>query len=294
MEIRVLRYFIAVVNEESISASAKQLHLSQPTLSRQLKDLETELGTDLFIRGNRKILLTEGGKYLFKKAKEIVDLADKTEANLKDPKEIISGEIYIGGGETEAMHLIAKTLEVVIKDYPSIRFHLYSGNADDIKSKLDSGLLDFGVVIEPTDKQKYEYVQLPAKDTWGVLMRNDSPLADKQVISPVDLIDKPLFISRQATVSNELTGWFGQSIDNLNIIATYNLLYNAALMVEEGIGYALCIDKIINTSGNSKLCFKPLQPKLEANLNIIWKKNQVFSNAANVFLNQLRKNINKS
>ncbi|TKI79878.1 LysR family transcriptional regulator, partial [Bacillus wiedmannii] len=153
MEIRVLRYFIAVANEESISAAAKQLHLSQPTLSRQLKDLEMELGTNLFIRGNRKISLTEEGKYLFKKAKEIVDLADKTEANLKDSKEMISGEVYIGAGETEAMHLIAKTLKVLIKDYPNIRFHLYSGNADDIKSKLDSGLLDFGVVIEPTDKQ---------------------------------------------------------------------------------------------------------------------------------------------
>ncbi|MBE7096735.1 LysR family transcriptional regulator [Bacillus cereus] len=292
MEIRVLRYFIAVANEESISAAAKQLHLSQPTLSRQLKDLEMELGTDLFIRGNRKISLTEEGKYLFKKAKEIVDLADKTEANLKDSKEMISGEVYIGAGETEAMHLIAKTLKVLIKDYPNIRFHLYSGNADDIKSKLDSGLLDFGVVIEPTDKQKYEYAQLPAKDAWGVLMCKNSPLSDKQVISPVDLIDKPLFISRQSTVSNELTGWFGQSIDNLNIVATYNLLYNAALMVEEGIGYALCIDKIINTSGNSKLCFKPLQPKLEANLNIIWKKNQVFSNAAHAFINQLRNSMN--
>ncbi|MBJ8112832.1 LysR family transcriptional regulator [Bacillus cereus group sp. N6] len=292
MEIRVLRYFIAVANEESISAAAKQLHLSQPTLSRQLKDLEMELGTNLFIRGNRKISLTEEGKYLFKKAKEIVDLADKTEANLKDSKEMISGEVYIGAGETEAMHLIAKTLKVLIKDYPNIRFHLYSGNADDIKSKLDSGLLDFGVVIEPTDKQKYEYAQWPAKDTWGVLMCKDSPLSDKQVISPVDLIDKPLFISRQSTVSNELTGWFGQSIDNLNIVATYNLLYNAALMVEEGIGYALCIDKIINTSGNSKLCFKPLQPKLEANLNIIWKKNQVFSNAAHAFINQLRNSMN--
>lgn len=294
VEIRVLRYFISVANEESISAAAKQLHLSQPTLSRQLKDLETELDTALFIRGNRKISLTEQGKYLLKRAKEIVALADKTEANLKDSKEIKSGEVYIGGGETEAMHLIAKTLKELLTDYPGIRFHLYSGNADDIKNKLDSGLLDFGVVIEPTDKQKYEYVQLPAKDTWGVLMCKDSPLADKQFISPVDLIDKPLFISRQTTVSNELAGWFGQNIENLNVVATYNLLYNAALMVEEGIGYALCLDKLINTSGNSKLCFRPLQPNLEANLNIIWKKNQVFSNAANAFLNQLRKNINKS
>ncbi|WP_226603397.1 LysR family transcriptional regulator [Bacillus cereus] len=294
MEIRVLRYFISVANEESISAAAKQLHLSQPTLSRQLKDLETELDTALFIRGNRKISLTEQGKYLLKQAKEIVALADKTEANLKDSKEIISGEVYIGGGETEAMHLIAKTLKELRTDYPGIRFHLYSGNADDIKSKLDSGLLDFGIVIEPTDKQKYEYVQLPVKDTWGVLMCKDSPLADKQFISPVDLIDTPLFISRQTTVSNELAGWFGQNIENLNVVATYNLLYNAALMVEEGIGYALCLDKLINTSGNSKLCFRPLHPNLEANLNIIWKKNQVFSNAANAFLNQLRNSMNES
>ncbi|KMP95744.1 LysR family transcriptional regulator [Bacillus cereus] len=294
MEIRVLRYFISVANEESISAAAKQLHLSQPTLSRQLKDLETELDTALFIRGNRKISLTEQGKYLLKQAKEIVALADKTEANLKDSKEIISGEVYIGGGETEAMHLIAKTLKELRTDYPGIRFHLYSGNADDIKSKLDSGLLDFGIVIEPTDKQKYEYVQLPAKDTWGVLMCKDSPLADKQFISPVDLIDTPLFISRQTTVSNELAGWFGQNIENLNVVATYNLLYNAALMVEEGIGYALCLDKLINTSGNSKLCFRPLHPNLESNLNIIWKKNQVFSNAANAFLNQLRNSMNES
>nr|WP_263480370.1 LysR family transcriptional regulator [Bacillus thuringiensis] len=294
VEIRVLRYFISVANEESISAAAKQLHLSQPTLSRQLKDLETELDTALFIRGNRKISLTEQGKYLLKQAKEIVALADKTEANLKDSKEIISGEVYIGGGETEAMHLIAKTLKELRTDYPGIRFHLYSGNADDIKSKLDSGLLDFGIVIEPTDKQKYEYVQLPAKDTWGVLMCKDSPLADKQFISPVDLIDTPLFISRQTTVSNELAGWFGQNIENLNVVATYNLLYNAALMVEEGIGYALCLDKLINTSGNSKLCFRPLHPNLEANLNIIWKKNQVFSNAANAFLNQLRNSMNES
>ncbi|EOO28058.1 hypothetical protein ICM_02298 [Bacillus cereus BAG1X2-3] len=294
MEIRVLRYFISVANEESISAAAKQLHLSQPTLSRQLKDLETELDTALFIRGNRKISLTEQGKYLLKQAKEIVALADKTEANLKDSKEIISGEVYIGGGETEAMHLIAKTLKELRTDYPGIRFHLYSGNADDIKSKLDSGLLDFGIVIEPTDKQKYEYVQLPAKDTWGVLMCKDSPLADKQFISPVDLIDTPLFISRQTTVSNELAGWFGQNIENLNVVATYNLLYNAALMVEEGIGYALCLDKLINTSGNSKICFRPLHPNLEANLNIIWKKNQVFSNAANAFLNQLRNSMNES
>lgn len=291
MEIRVLRYFIAAAYHENISAAAKSLHLSQPTLSRQLNDLEEELGTALFIRGNRKITLTDEGVFLLKKAKEIVELVDKTEENFKQPTEMISGEIYIGGGETEAMHFIAKTLKELLDDYPNIRFHLYSGNADDISSKLDSGLLDFGIVIEPTDKQKYDYIKLPATDVWGVLMRKDSPLAEKQFIQPSDLIDKSLLISRQTAVSNELTGWLGHNIDDLHIVATYNLLYNAARMVEENIGYALCLDRLINTSGESSLCFKPLYPKLEANLNIIWKKHQVFSNAANKFLDQLRKNI---
>ncbi|MUK87816.1 LysR family transcriptional regulator [Ornithinibacillus sp. L9] len=291
MEIRVLRYFIAVAYEENISSAAKQLHLTQPTLSRQLRDLETELGTTLFVRGNRKVTLTDEGIFLLKKAKEIVELADKTEASLKESKEIISGDIYIGGGETDAMRFIARTSKELIENYPGIRFHLYSGNADDIKSKLDSGLIDFGVVIEPTDKQKYDYIQLPATDVWGVLMRRDSPLANKQFIQPLDLMDKPLLISRQTTVSNELSGWLGQNIENFNIVGTYNLIYNAALMVEENIGYALCLDKLINTSGNSNLCFKPFHPRSEANLNIIWKKHQVFSKAANKFLDQLRNNI---
>lgn len=291
MEIRLLRYFIAVANQRSISAAAQYLHLSQPSLSRQLSEFEKELGTPLFIRGNRKITLTDEGVFLLKKAKEIVQLVDKTEANFNQSTEIISGEIYIGGGETEVMHLIAKTLRSLLEDYPSIQFHLYSGNADDITDKLDSGLLDFGIVIEPTDKQKYDYVKLPATDVWGLLMRKDSPLADKPFIQPIDLVDKPLLISRQTAVSNELTGWLGQNIEDFNIVATYNLIYNAALMVEENIGYALCLDNLINTSGNSKLCFKPLNPRLEANLNIIWEKHQVFSNAANKFLDQLRNNI---
>lgn len=204
---------------------------------------------------------------------------------------MISGEIYIGGGETEAMHFIARTSKELLEHYPGIRFHLHSGNAEDIASRLDSGILDFGVVIEPTDKQKYDYIKLPATDVWGVLMRKDSPLAEKQFIQPTDLADKPLLISRQTAVSNEFTGWFGRNIEGFNIVATYNLLYNASLMVEENIGYALCLDKLINTSGDSNLCFKPLKPKIEANLNIIWNKHQVFSNAANKFLDRIRKNI---
>ncbi|ALS75765.1 LysR family transcriptional regulator [Planococcus rifietoensis] len=288
MELRVLRYFIAVAKEQNISAAAKQLHLSQPTLSRQLKELEAELGTTLFERGNRKITLTEEGLFLFNKAKEIVELTEKTEANLKGTKQEIGGEVYIGGGETEAMRFIATACKELLENHSGIRFHLYSGNADDITDKLENGLLDFGIVIEPMDKQRYDYIKLPATDRWGVLMRKDSPLAQRPFIQPEDLIDKPLLISRQTAVSNEMSGWFGKNIEDLRVVGTYNLIYNAALMVEENIGYALCLDKLVNTGEDSKLCFIPLRPRLEANLNIIWKKHQVFSSAANLFLQQLR------
>ncbi|AJG91811.1 LysR family transcriptional regulator [Bacillus anthracis] len=291
MDIRVLRYFIAVATQENISAAANALHLSQPTLSRQLNNLEEELGTTLFVRGNRKITLTDEGMFLLDRAKEIVDLVEKTEANFNQKSEIISGEIHIGAGETEAMQFIAQTIKKVVAHHPNIKFHLYSGNADDITTKLDSGLLDFGIVIEPANKQKYDYLKLPATDVWGVLMRKDSPLAEKAYIHPTDLLNKPLIISRQTAVSNELSGWLGEEIENLNVISTYNLLYNASLLVKENIGYALCIDKLINTSEESTLCFRPLSPKLEAGLNILWKKHQTFSNATKVFLTCLREGM---
>ncbi|MEB9408126.1 LysR family transcriptional regulator [Bacillus sp. 007/AIA-02/001] len=288
MDIRVLRYFIAVATQENISAAANALHLSQPTLSRQLNNLEEELGTTLFVRGNRKITLTDEGMFLLDRAIEIVDLVEKTEANFNQKSEIISGEIHIGAGETEAMQFIAQTIKKVVAHHPNIKFHLYSGNADDITTKLDSGLLDFGIVIEPANKQKYDYLKLPATDVWGVLMRKDSPLAEKAYIHPTDLLNKPLIISRQTAVSNELSGWLGEEIENLNVIGTYNLLYNASLLVKENIGYALCIDKLMNTSEESTLCFRPLSPKLEAGLNILWKKHQTFSSATKIFLTYLR------
>lgn len=291
MDIRVLRYFIAVASQESISGAAEYLHLSQPTLSRQLHDLEDSLGTTLFVRGNRKISLTDEGMYLLEKAKEIVNLVEKTEANFNQPEEIVSGEIYIGGGETEAMGFIAKTIKDLLTDCPNIKFHTFSGNYDEITSKLDNGLLDFGIVIEPADKRKYNYIKLPDKDVWGILMRKDSPLAHKSSIQPKDLIDQPLLISQQTAVTNEIAGWFGQDAESLNIAGTYNLIYNASLMVKENIGYAMCIDKLVNTSEESELCFRPLSPTIEAELNIIWKKHQIFSKASEKFLKQIQKNI---
>lgn len=288
MDLRVLRYFMAVTREESISGAAESLHMTQPTLSRQIMDLEEEIGKKLLIRGNRRITLTEEGMLLRKRAAEILDLVEKTEAELTAPDEVVSGDIYIGGGETNAMRLIARIARDLQKSCPDICYHLYSGNADDVTERLDKGLLDFGVLIEPADMKKYDYIRLPATDTWGLLMPKDCPLASHDFIRPEDIWELPVITSRQSTVGNEFTGWLKRDFGKLNIVATYNLIYNASLMVEEELGYALCLDGLVNTSEDSRLCFRPLSPKMEAHLNIVWKKYQVFSSAAERFLNRVQ------
>lgn len=288
MELRTLKYFLTVAKEENISKAANVLHLTQPTLSRQLMDLENELGIKLFIRGNRKVQLTDEGKLLCKRAEEIMTLVDKTEQELNHSDTIINGDIYIGGGETDAIRLIAKTAQHLQRKYPNIKYHIFSGNADDVTERLDKGLLDFGILIEPTDLTKYEHLQIPTTDTWGLLMRKDSNLASKQTIKPKDLKHIPLIISRQSLVDEAISNWLTESSKNLNIIATYNLIFNASLMVEEGMGYALCLDKLVNTTGDCELCFKPLSPPLESKLSIVWKKNQVLSKASQKFLQALK------
>ncbi len=290
MEIRVLRYFLTVVREESISAAADYLHITQPTLSRQIKELEDELGVKLLNRGkkNRKITLTDEGMLLRKRAEEIVTLADKTRAEFDAAEEIISGDIYIGGGETEAMRLIARAAKKLQDSYPHIKYHLFSGNADDVAERLDKGLLDFGVFIEPANMEKYDYLRLPVTDTWGLLMRKDSPLASLNNIEVKNLKEIPLIVSRQSMTSNEFSGWGRFDFNQLNIVATYNLVYNASLLVAEGLGYALCLDRLVDTTDSSELCFRPLKPHLEARLNLVWKKYQIFSKAGEKFLEKLQ------
>lgn len=288
MEIRVLRYFLAIAQEQSISGAAEVLHLSQPTLSRQIKDMEDELGKQLLIRGNRKITLTEEGMILRKRAEEIIELIQKTENEITLTDETISGNIYIGAGETDAIRSIAKIAKSLNIDYPQIHYHITSGDAVDIEDKLDKGLFDFGILLDHFDISKYNYLSLPMKNVWGVLMRMDSSLADKEYITPEDLYEKPLILSRQSIKRSELTSWFKKDISKLNILATYNLIYNASLMVDERMGYAITLDKLINTSGKSNLCFKPLNPKLEIGLSIVWKKYQIFSKASEKFLEKLK------
>lgn len=292
MEIRVLKYFLAVAREQNISAAAQSLFLSQPTLSRQLKELEEELGKQLFIRGSRKITLTEEGLLLRKRAEEIVELLDKTEQELSRSDEQVSGEIYIGAGETDGLRLIAKAAKELQEQYPQITYRIISGDAVDITERLDKGLIDFALLLEPVDISKYSFLKFPVKDVWGVLMRRDCPLAQKKSISPWDLRDMPLIVSRQALDGSELTQWLKSDNEQLNIVSTYNLVYNASLMVDEGLGVALCLDKIINVSGDSSLCFRPLKPKLEVGMSLVWKKYQVFSKAVEKFILKMQEGIN--
>lgn len=291
MELRVLRYFLAVAREQSISGAAEVLHISQPTLSRQLMDMEDELGKKLFIRGNRRITLTNEGVLLRQRAEEIIGLVEKTESEITAGDEMISGDIYIGGGETEAIKIIAEIATEFKKEYPGICYQIYSGNAEDVTEKLDRGLLDFGVLIEPADIHKYEHLRLPMVDTWGVLMRKDSELAGKKEIEPQDLLNLPLICSRQMFRTQEMQKWIGRKPEKLNIVATYNLLFNASLLVEAGMGYALCLDKIIKTPDDGMLCFRPLKPSMNVHLDIVWKKNQVFSKAAELFLERLKEKL---
>ena len=290
MELRVLHYFLAIAQEPSLVRAAESLHLSQPTLSTQIKNMEKELGKQLLIRGtkgSRKITLTEEGMILRKRAEEILDLVKKTECEITSADDIIMGDIYIGTGETDGVRLIAKTAGKLQKICPGIHFHISSGNATFVMEKLDKGLLDFGVVFGTVDLTKYNALKLPDKDVWGVLMRRDSPLASKKEITPGDLRDKPLILSQQEHRGGNFTQWFQCQMTDLNIAATYNLIYNASLLVDEGLGYAVGLDKIINTSCSS-LCFRPLAPKLEEEMSIIWKKHQIFSRPAEKFLSLLK------
>ncbi len=288
MEIRVLKYFLSVAREENITSAAKQLHISQPTLSKQLIDLEKELGVKLFERGKRKTTLTEDGMYLRQRAQEIVDLAEKTETALQSNKTTIKGDVYIGCGETQGMREIIKIMKKINANYPDIHFHLYSGNDEDVSERLDKGLVDFGLFVGNTNLDRYNYFKLPSYDTWGLLVRSDDSLANKKTISPHDLENLPIICPRQALNRNELSNWLGNEFNKLNIISTYNLLYNVSLMVEEKIGYAVSLSNLHEVT-NENLIFRPFDPQINAELYFAWKKYHIFSKAAKLFLNYCNK-----
>ncbi len=292
LDIRVLEYFLAVAREQSITKAAEALHMTQPPLSRALKDLEEELGTQLLIRG-RRVELTEDGLLLKQRAREIVELMEKTKDAFHDGGEDVAGDVYIGCGETEGMRTVARTIHSIRQAHPQIRFHLSSGNSEDLTERLDRGLFDFCALFEPCDYAKYDHIRLPGRDQWGVLMRRDCLLAARKVIHPEDLRNLPLIASSQSIAHNELSGWLGQDTKELNIVATYNLIYNAALLVAEGVGYMICLDRIVREPGEGLFCFRPLEPRIETGLDIVWKKYHVFSRAAEVFLTKLKQQISE-
>ena len=284
MELRTLHYFLTVAREQSISAAAESLHISQPALSTQLKGMEEELGKQLLIRGtkgSRKIVLTEEGMILRRRAEEILSLVRKAEEEIIRSDENIVGDVVIGAGETDSVRLLAQTARALQKQYPDIHYHISSGNAEYVLEYLDKGLIDFGLLFREPDPKKYEWLTLPAGDVWGVLMRKDAP---------EDLWELPLIISHQKGDDRQLSQWMGREISELNVVATYNLVFNASLLVDEGLGYALCFDKLIHTEGTG-LCFRPFSPTMEAPGYIVWKKYQIFSKAAGQFLQTVRERI---
>lgn len=289
MELRTLRYFLAIAREESISKAAEALHTAQPSLSRQMKELEEELGKTLFYRGRRKITLTEEGMFLRKRAEEIIDLADRTAGELTQEKKL-AGDVYIGAGETETMRLIARAAGTLRRSFPDIHLHIVSGDRVDIVEQLDKGLIDFAVLVGEANPQ-YERLLLPRRDAWGVLMRKDHPLAQKSAVKPADLYGEPLLLSRQIKDGSPFQTWLGRSLAQLNVVSTHNLIYNASLMVAEGLGVAVTLEGLINTTGESCLCYRPLSPRLEAELYLSWKRYQTFSPAAAKFLELMREEL---
>ena len=290
MEFRVLEYFLAIAREGSFSKAAKQLHITQPTLSRQISDLEKEIGKVLFIRGKKQVSLTEDGVFLFNRAKEIVSLKNKTLIEFSKNDDNVYGDVYIGGGESLGMSLIAKTIKLTQDKYPNIRFHLFSGNAESVVEKLERGLIDFGILINSCVTDKYEHIKLGVCDQLGVLMRKDDVLANKNTISIGDITNKPLIVSAQESLENIAKNNYEFNELTKKAICTYNLLYNASLLVREKVGYCICIDNIINTKG-SDLIFKPLEPRIDVKLILVYKKYNIFSKAASIFLDLLKQEI---
>ncbi|WP_412989869.1 LysR family transcriptional regulator [Pediococcus siamensis] len=294
MDVRVLRYFLAIAQEHNISRAAQTLHISQPALSRQISDLETELGVKLFERGPREIKLTTDGHYLRERANEIVGLVDKTAFNLQSNHFIISGRLDIGAGESVGMQRIMDVIGNILKDYPDVRIQLHSGDSEDVEAQLDAGVLDFGVIMGEQALAQYGALKLPEVDHWGVVLPADAVLAQKSTITAEELLGHPLIVSEQALQHSRFLDWWHNLEDQMTIIGTYNLIFNGALLVRNGSCYALTFEHLLNTHENPGITFRRFSPALTDPITVIWKKNQTLSNVAQLFLQRLRANVSGS
>ncbi len=288
MEIRVLRYFLTVVREESITKAAEVLHITQPTLSRQLAQMEEEIGVKLFDRGSRKIRLTNEGILLRRRAEEILQLVDQTEKELVEQEEQVEGRISIGCGEMASVQLLPELFDSFRRRYPRVSFDLFTATADLVKEQLDKGLLDIGLLLEPVDMEKYDFIRLNMKEKWVVLMRPDDPLAQREVVTAKDLSSLPLILPRRMRVQNELASWFGDYYNKLNVAFTSNLNTNGAIMVSKGLAYSLVIEGAMSFWDPSKVTYRPLYPELTATSVLAWKRGQPFSLAAAKFIERIR------
>ena len=291
MELRHLRYFLAVAREGNVTRAAASLHVTQPTLSRQLADLEQELGRELLLRESRGVTLTDDGMWLRKRAEEIVALADRTEREMMADDSQVEGDVWVGGGETRTMELVARAMHAISQDHPGVRLRLHSGNADDVIERVDKGLLDFGVILGRTPESRFDHIQLPSRECWGVLVRNDDPLATKSLVTMEDLSTRRLIVSNQPADANQSMSEIEQMLGPLqaNVVATYTLLYNASLLVEEGFGIALCLDGIVATGAGTPFAFVPTQLQPAIQTHLIWKRFQPQSRAASLFLRELKR-----
>ncbi|WP_346708170.1 LysR family transcriptional regulator [Massilistercora timonensis] len=288
MELRVLKYFLTVADEGNITRAADILHVTQPTLSRQLIELEDELGTALLIRGKRSVTLTDEG-FLFKQQAEmIVELSDKLEHTFKDKEDVVCGTIRIGASEAVGCRVLALYMKEFREKYPDVQFDLYNGMADNIKEMLERGLLDLGLVLEPVDTAKFEYVRLPQKETWGLLLRKDHELAEKETLTVEEIRQYPLIMPGRENAKNEVLHWLQCEESHLNIPAYYNLLSNAALLVEAGMGCAVCLDGALSIHADPDLCFRQILPEHTTRSVILWKKNHLFSQAASLFVQTIQ------
>lgn len=291
MDIRVLKYFLTVVREENITKASDILHITQPTLSRQLSKLEEDLGVQLFIRRKKGISLTDEGILFRRRASEIVELADKAERELSECEQFIDGEISIGCGEMESVKLITKLFMSYKERYPNVRLDLYTGNADEIKQRIDNGITDIGILIEPVEIEKYDFIRLNIQENWVVLMRADDPLTENEYITIDDLSKLPLIITKRQSVRNEIESWFMRYMDKLNIVASSNLSTNASILVEQKAGYALVIEGAMPFLDKTKVTYRPLYPERKTTSVLVWKKHQPFSLAVTKFLEYIQCNL---
>lgn len=291
MEIRVLKYFLTVVREEGINRAAEVLHITQPTLSRQLSGLEEEIGVKLFERGARKITLTREGMLLRRRAEEILSLVQKTEEELTEQEELVDGKIVIGSGELAAVWILPGLIGAFSEKYPLVTFDLFTANADLVKEQMEKGLVDMGILLEPIDMEKFDFIRLHQKERWVVLMRPGDPLAEKEAVSAKDLEGRPLSLPRRTNIQNELASWFGDSFSKLRVLFTNNFTTNAAVMVQSGLTYAMAVEGSLPFWDKEKIISRPLYPELSASSVLAWRKRQMFSPAVTRFIDHVKKNL---